>query len=176
MRRRVIVVLAAAGALAPAGRLHAQRPVTVGVGGGVSLPQGRFGDAADPGWRALGALWLGGPMHLLGLRLDGAYDRFGAAVGEGARSVASGTLNVTYRLPAVRSPLSPFVIAGAGAYRLACSGGASCPATTRFGWNGGLGTRFAGLGLRGLVEARYHRVALPGADASWFPLTLGLTF
>jgi opacity protein-like surface antigen len=115
-------------------------------------------------------------MQPLGLRLDGAYDRFGAAAGGGSQTTTSGTLNVTYRLPTVRSPLSPYVIAGAGAYHLACSGGTACDATTRFGWNGGLGVRFAGLALHGLVEARYHRVALPGGDVSYFPLSLGLTF
>ncbi len=180
MRHRLAIAVHATLALlalcGPARALRGQRPVTVGIIGGVSLPQGDFGDGVDAGWHAVGTLALGSLMQPFGLRLDGAYNRFGGAAGGGALTATTGTLDVTYRLPTVRSPLSPYVIGGAGAYHLACSGGAACDATTRFGWNAGLGVRFAGLMLHGLVEARYHHVALPGGDVSYFPLSVGLTF
>jgi hypothetical protein len=169
------------GGLGQAPALHGQRPVSIGLAGGASLPQGHFGDGVDVGWHALGTLALGHPIHPLGIRLDAAYNQFASA---GAAAAATGgsqraislTANPTYRLPSAGWPLAPYVIGGAGAYRLGCTGDAVCGETTRFGWNAGLGTRFIGLGLRGFVEARYHRVGLPGGDVHYVPVTLGLTF
>jgi hypothetical protein len=181
--RRLVLAVALLGALTPAAR--GQRPVTVGLAGGVSLPQGNFGDGVDVGWHALGTLALGSPAHPLGLRLDGAYSQFafsgagaggGTALAGGSQRTTSVTLNPTYRLPSAGWPLAPYLVGGAGAYHLGCAGDATCDGTTRFGWNAGLGTRFTGLRLRGFVEARYHRVALRGGDVHYFPLTLGLTF
>jgi hypothetical protein len=186
--RRSILTAALLGVLSPAAALQGQRPVTLGLAGGVSLPQGRFGDGVDPGWHALATLSLGSQMHLhpLALRIDGACNQFafagtgGGTVGgapvDGSQRTISVTLNPTYRLPSAGWPLSPYLIGGAGAYNLGCTGDATCDATTRFGWNAGLGTKFAGLRLRGFLEARYHRVALKGGDVHYFPLTLGLTF
>lgn len=191
MRRSILAALAAAllGLLPPAAPAHGQRPVTFGVAGGVSLPAGDFGDGVDVGWHALATISLGSQMHAypLALRLDGAYSQFafagtvagtggGSALAGGSQRTFSVTLNPTYRLPSAGWPLAPYVIGGAGAYNLGCAGDARCDATTRFGWNAGLGTRFAGLRLKGFVEARYHRVALGGGDVQFFPVTLGLTF
>ena len=158
--------------------LPAQRPVTVGVAAGGSLPQGRFGDGADAGWHALGTLALGNPAHPLGLRVDGAYNRFGAGGEAGglSQTVSSATLNPTYRLPSAGRPVAPYLMAGAGAYHLDCSGDDACGGTTRFGWNAGVGTRFVGLGLRGFVEARFHRVSVAGGAVQYVPVTFGLLF
>jgi hypothetical protein len=184
--RRAILTGALLAAL-PMAALHGQRPVTLGLAGGVSLPAGNFGDGVDVGWRALATLSLGSQMHLhpLALRIDGAYDQFGfagtggtgpGAPAGGSQRIISATVNPSYRLPSAGWPLSPYLIGGAGAYNLGCTGDATCDATTRFGWNAGLGTKFAGLRLRGFIEARYHRVALEGGDVQYFPVTLGLTF
>jgi hypothetical protein len=179
MRRSILT--AALFALMPLATLESQRPITVGVAGGLSLPVGDFGDAVDPGWHALGTLTLGTAMQPLGLRLDAAYNQFARSattpsVLSGSQTAASVTLNPTYRLPMTNSPLSPYVIAGAGAYRLACTGDAECSATTRFGWNGGVGTKFSSFGLRGFLEARYNRIAFRGGNVSYVPFTIGLTF
>jgi hypothetical protein len=155
--------------------LPAQRPISVGVAGGVSFPQGNFGDVVDVGWHALGTLALSTLMQPLGLRLDGAFNEFGLT-DEGTQRALSVTLNPTYRLPMTSSPFSPYVIAGAGAYHLDCSGDASCDGTTRFGWNAGAGTKVTALGLRAFVEARYHHVAFEGPDVHYVPLTVGLMF
>ena len=45
------------------------------------------------------------------------------------------------------SPLSPYLITGAGAYRFECVGALDCGSTTRFGWNAGLGTKLFLLGF-----------------------------
>jgi Outer membrane protein beta-barrel domain len=173
---RAVVALAAGSLWAAA--LPAQRPVSLGVGGGVSLPTGTFGGAAQAGWHALGALVLSSPMQPLGLRVEGTYHHFAlddaVTAASGARTVAAATGNVTYRLPATRSAFSPYVITGLGAYRAGCAGDTACDATTRFGWNAGLGTRWYLRGVRGFVEARYHRTTSGGAAVPWVPVTFGL--
>jgi hypothetical protein len=152
----------------------AQRLVTVGVGGGASVPEGGFGTAVDPGWHALGTLVIGTPMQPLGLRLDGAYNDF--ASGSGRQAVTSGTANITYRLPTPGTPISPYLLAGLGAYRGSCSGGATCSTGTSFGWNAGLGTKVMFLGIRWFVEGRYHSTDRKPSDVNFFPITVGLTF
>ena len=72
------------------------------------------------------------------------------------------------------SPLSPYLIAGLGAYRSDCSLGTSCAAVTNFGWNAGLGTRMQVLPLRMFIEARYHRRTRGGRSVGYVPVTVGV--
>jgi hypothetical protein len=153
-----------------------QRPISIGLAGGVSLPQGDLADGVDAGWHALGTIALSTLMQPLGLRLDIAYNRFAFSDVEGHQSVGSATLNGTYRLPMTNSPMSPYLISGLGAYRTECSLAAGCDASTKFGWNVGLGARLFALGFRSFVEARYHRTSRGDADVHYFPLTVGLMF
>jgi len=177
MLPRTCIPLAGIALLAAA--LPAQRPVALGVAGGVSLPTGALGDGAQAGWHALATLALATPKQALGLRVDGAYHRFdfaddAATLATGARTLASATGNVTYRLPMTDSPLSPYVITGLGAYRIGCTDERVCDATTRFGWNAGLGTKWYVRGVRGFVEARYHRTSRDEGAMPHVPLTFGI--
>jgi hypothetical protein len=120
-------------------------------------------------------------MQPLGLRADVAYNRFsfsdraGVTTGDtGNESVGSATLNATYRLPMTNAPISPYIITGLGAYRTECSLDAGCDASTRFGWNAGLGSRLYILGLRSFIEARYNRTSRSGHVVHYVPVTLGL--
>jgi len=182
MRRWIVGVVWLALAV-PATRLEAQRPISIGVAGGVSLPRENLRDGTNTGWHALGTLALSAPMQPIGLRLDVAYNRFAlddrlqaALGGSGYRAVGSATLNATYRMPTTNSPLSPYLITGLGAYRTDCSLGPDCDAATRFGWNAGLGTKLYALRLRSFLEARYHRTTRAGSHVSYFPLTFGVMF
>jgi opacity protein-like surface antigen len=177
MRRWSLVVVASFAVLAPGRMLEAQRPISLGVAGGVSVPQGDLADGANTGWHALGTLALGSAMQPIGLRLDVAYNRFGfsdrvgTTIRDGHQSIGSATLNASYRLPMTNSPISPYLIAGLGAYRSDCSLGAvSCDAVTRFGWNAGLGARMRVLPFRTFVELRYHRTSGIG----YVPVTVGV--
>ncbi len=75
----------------------------------------------------------------------------------------------------MNSPMSPYLISGRGAYRTECSPPAGCDATTKFGWNIGLGTKLF-VGFRSFIEARYHRIKRGDANMNYFPVTLGLMF
>ena len=163
--------------------LGAQRIVSVALGGGVSLPQGDLHSGANTGWHALGALVISTPMQPIGLRADVAYSQFpfnasseATLGGSGNQTVGSLTLNASYRLPTPGSPLSPYVIAGLGAYRTDCSIGSSCTSDTGFGWNAGLGARFYFLGFRSFLEARYHATERAETDINYFPVSFGIIF
>ena len=169
--------LAAAGlGCLTAAALGAQSPLSLSIGGGASLPLGRFGDFANPGWHALASIGLSSLMQPIGLRLDVAHNRFTAEGAGPEQAVSSGTLNFSYRLPMTNSPLSPYVITGAGAYRFECVGSVDCGETTRFGWNAGLGMKWVGLGLTGFLEGRFHAVNAGTGNVRFVPVTLGLTF
>jgi Outer membrane protein beta-barrel domain len=176
----VAVWLAVVAPLAPA---EAQRPISFGVGGGLSFPQGDVDDEVNSGWHGLVTAALGSPIQPLGLRLDVAYNRFGfsdqldAALGGGGHlTVGSATLNVTYRLPKATWQVSPYLLWGLGAYRTECSLGPGCESRVRYGWNYGLGAQFFFLGFRNFIEIRGHRTKSRTGDVHYFPLTLGIMF
>lgn len=170
------LIIATAAALCMGTVAEAQRPLTLSLAGGGSLPVGRFGDVASTGWHALVGIGLSTLMQPIGLRLDVAHNRFTAEAAGPDQAVTSGTLNFTYRLPMTNSPLSPYLITGAGAYRFDCFGRIDCDAVTRFGWNAGLGSKFAAMGLKGFVESRLHGVNAESGNVRFVPLTFGLTF
>jgi hypothetical protein len=171
MRRWMLAVAVGVAAMGTTPGGAQQRPISAGLAGGVSLPQGDLADRADAGWHALGTLALSTLMQPLGLRLDVSYNRFGG----GDQNVGSATLNATYRLPMTNSPMSPYLVSGLGAYRSDCSATDGCEASTKFGWNVGLGTKLY-VGFRSFLEARYHRTRRGDTSLSYFPLTLGLLF
>jgi Outer membrane protein beta-barrel domain len=181
--RRWILAAACLVSVASAAPLSAQRTISFGVGGGLSLPEGDAADAANTGWHALVTAELASPMHPWGLRLDVAYNRFefsdqtqAALGGEGHQTAGSATLNIMYRLPKVTWPVQAYVLWGAGAYRTDCSLGPACESRVRYGWNYGLGAKFFFLGFRNFVEIRGHRTKSRTADVHYFPLTLGIMF
>jgi len=181
--RHSILAIAWLAVISPLGSVEAQRPISFGVGGGISLPQGDVDDDVSTGWHALATAALGSPMQPLGLRLDLVYNRFGfsdqrVAVlgGEGHQSVGSATLNVTYRLPKATWPASPYILLGMGAYRTDCSLGPGCESRVRYGWNYGLGARLFFLGLSTFIEIRGHRTKSRTSDVHYFPVTFGIMF
>jgi hypothetical protein len=158
---------------------NAQRLLRLNVGGGGSLTAGRFSDAARPGLHVLAGLELSALTQPISIRVDATHNLFTArAGGPDQWSVTSATFNVAYRLPRTNSALSPYVITGAGAYRSDCVAlfPVVCTAVTDFGWNAGLGSRFAALGFKGFVEGRWHVVHARGSNTQFIPLTFGLTF
>jgi hypothetical protein len=163
-------------ALVLCGKANAQRPFQFSVGGGATLPVGRFADVSSTGWHALASLGLSTLMQPIGLRLDAAHNRFTAKSVGPDQAITSGTLNLTYRLPMTNSPLSPYLITGAGAYRAECVGAVSCGSATRFGWNAVLGSKFAAFRSKGFVESRFHAINAASGNVRLVPLTIGLTF
>jgi hypothetical protein len=179
--RPSMLIGALVGVLVAPTALVAQRPVSIGIAGGASIPAGDLRDGLDVGWHGLATIAVSTLMQPLGLRIDVAYNRFAfsddaPAVANEYQSTGSATLNFTYRLPMTNSPMSPYLISGLGAYRSECSLGTGCDPTTRYGWNVGLGTKLFVLGFRSFLEARYHRTEIGGTDVQFFTPTFGLFF
>ena len=180
MGRSILVAVVTGVLIAPASLL-AQRPVSIGLAGGASIPSGDLREGVDVGWHGLATIVVSTLMQPLGLRVDVAYNRFAfsddrPALANEYQSTGSATLNFTYRLPMTNSPMSPYLISGLGAYRSECSLDAGCEATTRYGWNVGLGTKLYLLGFRSFLEARYHRTEIGDTDVQYFTPTFGLLF
>jgi hypothetical protein len=170
--RRILIALA----LVLSARAAAQGPVTLSLGAGASAPLGRLADNSSVGWHALASVGLGTLMQPLGLRLDAHHHRMTARAAGPDQAITSGTLNLTYRLPMTSSPFSPYIIAGGGAYRFACAGGTGCGSATHVGWNAGVGTKWAGFGFKGFVEARWNAINADAGNARFVPLTFAFTF
>jgi opacity protein-like surface antigen len=179
--RPSMLIGALVGVLVAPTALVAQRPVSIGIAGGASIPAGDLRDGVEVGWHGLATIAVSTLMQPLGLRIDVAYNRFAysdnvAALAEEYQSTGSVTLNITYRLPMTNSPISPYLISGLGAYRSECSLDSGCEPTTRYGWNVGIGTKLFVLGFRSFLEARYHRTEIGDTDVQYFTPTLGLFF
>lgn len=178
------LALSALALLALPPRASAQGPLSLGAGAGLAMPVGDFGDATNPGFRALGTLAVHVPLVPIGARLDLAYDRFpfqaaplgAAGSSTGAQTIVSATANVVLHMPGA-TPIGWYAIGGAGPYRVGCSGVASCESVTRTGWNAGIGAQVGLLAIHGFVEARLHSVSVPGGgSARYVPITVGLLF
>jgi hypothetical protein len=179
--RRYLLATALLGSLAAPAALSAQRPVSIGIAGGASIPTGDLRDGVEIGWHGLATIAVSTLMQPLGVRIDVAYNRFAfsgntAALADEYQSTGSATLNFTYRLPRTNSSLSPYLISGLGAYRSECSLESGCEPTTRYGWNVGLGTKLFVLGFRSFLEARYHRTEIGDVGVQYFTPSFGILF
>ena len=182
MRNKIVLLGSTLAIALAAGSAEAQKPFSFGIAGGVSMPQGKYGDIAGNGYHATAALGLGLPLVPVGLRIEGSYNRFAlsdemeAVVGEsGSWSLASATANLTYSLPLPAVVLSPYVIAGAGMYMGNCSMD-NCDSQSDLGYNAGVGLKFKALVFSAYAEARYHSVQTEGESTNYMPITIGFMF
>jgi hypothetical protein len=209
MRRKTclsvsLIAVAGSAFLAMASAAHAQsgfgQKLTAGIFGGVTFPRAAFSDEVGTGWNAggFGKIRLYGPLDL---RVDGTYTKFGAKdlVESGGTvttktTVQFGTIGGVINLgtdsaayPGDNS-VSPYLMAGAGRYRLdydAVCVGASCGSfvdpgiNTFWGLNVGGGATIPLAGIRTFLEARYHRISrseLDGGGRVMVVISAGVKF
>ena len=174
-----------AGALFAAPTLAAQGN-RFALGGGASIPTGKFSELAKVGWHATGSLNFGRHDSRLGLLIDGTYGEFGFDVqGFDVRQRwIYGTANLVYRFKRAGSEESshvyPYAIGGGGVYNSKgigsdadLFGGGS---STDFGLNAGLGLNYTVSRVVLYLEARYHTVFTDADDSHFIPVTLGIRF
>lgn len=163
------------------------------VGLGLSVPVGDFADETGAGAQSGGGTALAGVEWLpegrsLGLRVDGAYNRFCTS----ACDETAGDLDVRYRflnanlsgiaeLPfGAESDLRPYALAGVGLYNYRLEGD-DVPtgldeSETDFGLSAGLGLTYT-LGRVGLfAEGRFHNVFTSEEDVQYIPVVVGARF
>ena len=157
-------------------QVSAAKPIQFGIAAGAALPTSELSDAANTGWNVSGTLGFNPAMIPLGVRIDGAYNRFGLKGGfDGDVHFTSVTGNLVYKLPAVS--VSPYVIGGAGWYNGALSlTGVGSDSDNHFGWNAGAGISMPLSGFSTFIEARYNQVQVEDGSLKFIPVTFGIMF
>ncbi len=158
----------------------ADAQVAFSIAGGAVGPAGNLGQTTDIGYNVGVAANFGRASNPIGVRVEAAHNAFTITTG-GEKTFQNITGNVVFNLRPL--PDSPYLIAGAGAYRYR---GSSTVGTATFstgrtstGFNGGAGLRFPLVGLSTFLEVRYHYMspASNGGQSSQFvPLTFGIVF
>jgi opacity protein-like surface antigen len=182
MKRSLIVAAVALACICTASSASAQsvNPIKFGVAGGLSMPQGDFGDVSAMGYNITGVLGFQAPMVPVGLRFDLGYNGFGEKDDNGVTaSILSGTLNGVFNL-GMAPTMSPYLIGGLGMYRSKVEidglGEAGEASSTDFGFNGGIGLRFGLSGFSTFAEARYNHIMTDEESTSYIPITFGIMF
>lgn len=156
----------------------AMKPVQFGIAGGASLATSDLSDLASTGYNITGAIQFNPQMLPLGVRIDGAYNRFGFKddVGvDGEVHFTSVTGNLVYKIPS--QAVAPYLIGGAGWYNLgASSPGIFSGSDNHFGWNVGGGISMPLSGFNTFIEARYNQVQGDGGSLKYVPVTFGVMF
>lgn len=167
-----------------ASAVQAQRPVSIGIALGATMPTGDFGDFAELGYHGMATVGFSPPALPVGLRIDGAFNQLAAnadALEDVNYRILSLTANATFGVPMAASPISPYLIGGLGMYTFT-SDQDEAESDTNLGFNVGIGTKFALAGFGTFAEIRYHHVT--GEDdeegnsnsIAFIPISFGITF
>ena len=183
----VLVVLVSSPMAASAQVGLAHHFVTLGVGGGMSVPVSDAGDAFKNGFNVQGFARLNVPKLPLMPRLDLDFSRFDlddAQLGvPGTSQILAGLANLQVNVLPL-GPVRPYLIAGLGAYNLKTQTEGTSPTSvtdTRFGINGGAGVALHLGMINGYLEGRIDNVftekgMIDSKQIQVVPVTFGLTF
>lgn len=180
MKRIVSVVLAAGGALLLSAA-SAQAQVSVGVGGGLTIPTGDFADGFKTGWHGLANVGYDLPSGL-GVRGDFFYgqNNVDATGVDGKAKLAGGFGNVLYTFKSAGT-IHPYVLGSIGFINAKAEleqGGLSFDdSETKIAFGGGAGVKFkAGSDSHIFAEARYISVNTSDSKTNFIPITVGVSF
>lgn len=150
------------------------KPVSFGVALGAAIPLSDLADFVKTGFNGTVTVGLNPTMIPLGIRIDGAYNRFSlkGVSGENAH-IFSVTGNLLYKIPMATA--SPYAIGGAGWYNEGTSLSGS-QSESNFGWNLGGGIMLPLSGFQTFIEARYNQVQETGGSSKFVPITFGIMF
>ena len=152
------------------------KPFQLGIAGGAAQPMSDLKNGADLGYNGTVAMGINLPFIPVGLRIDGAYNQFGAKAAGGSKlHVISATGNVVWRLPSIG--ISPYVIGGAGYYMATTTTPSSANLKdNNLGWNAGAGINLPLSVFKAFVEARYNSVKTDTGKMEFVPVTFGIMF
>lgn len=151
---------------------HAQAKFDIGAG--ASLPTSDLSNVAQTGYNVMVGADIQPPLAPVGFRIEGAWNQFSGKSGFPDWRILSGSANLIYSL--MGTPVGgPYLIGGLGVYNnhLNVSGSSD---KTEVGGNVGAGFRFGLSGFSAFAEARYHYQKVNSGNASYIPITFGLTF
>src|SRR5262245_45931702 len=165
----------------------AKRFVTLGVGGGMSVPVSDARDAFKNGFNVQGFARLNTPHLPVMPRFDLDYSKFNlddVKVGvPGTSQVIAGLANLEFSVMPL-GPVRPYIVAGLGAYNLSTKLEGTTPTSdskTHFGINGGAGVTLHLGAVNGYIEGRVDNVftekgMIDTQQVQLVPVTFGLTF
>ena len=152
------------------------KPVQFGIAAGAALPTSDLSDIANTGFNVTGTVAINPQLIPLGIRIDGAYNRFTFKQGVGGDvHITSVTGNLLYKIPS--EAVSPYLIGGAGWYNVGGTvTGFGSGSDNHFGWNLGGGIMMPLSGFDTFIEARYNQVQGNGGSLKYIPITFGILF
>jgi hypothetical protein len=161
-------------AMAPAA-LGAQRLEYYGVGVGVVVPNGSFGEVEKAGWQAsaLAVGRLGASVHLMADAMYAQTTHQGGV--SGSSKLGGAALSAALFLGTAERRVRPFVSAGAGVFRVNVGvPGFGSAAATKIAPTVGAGVVVGGGRRRAFVMARYVSVGTKPKSTSFLPISAGV--
>ena len=188
LRSIAVLILLASTPLAASAQVGlAKHFVTLGVGGGMSVPVSDAGDAFKNGYNIQAFARLNTPKLPVMPRFDLDFSRFDlddTQIGvPGTGQILAGLANLQIGILPL-GPVRPYVIAGVGGYNLKTETEGATPTSvtnTHFGINGGAGVALHLGMINGYVEGRIDNVftdkgVIDTNQIQVVPVTFGLTF
>lgn len=175
VKRFIISTLVAGIAMtAPAASASAQgsNPFEIGGAFGASVPVGDIADGLDMGFNATFILGYKPSFSPLGFRAEAGYNQFGITGFSESVNIAAFTGNALFEVPT--GGFTPYLIGGAGLYRLGNS--VDSNSSNEFGFNVGGGISMPLSGFKVFVEARYNRVSDDTGSFGFVPIVFGAIF
>ena len=146
--------------------------IRFGVGAGLTLPIGAFGDIDKAGWHALGVLQFPIGQSPLHGRVDAMYGQTSHDIGSGSTTLTGATGDIVYHIGDRAASVRPYIVGGLGFYNVDF-GGAS---ESKLAFGAGGGVLFNIGTMHAFLEGRYMSVQTSGSSLNFLPITLGLLF
>ena len=175
--KRFGLVLLAVMALAIVASPASAQNIRWGVGAGLLMPMGDYGDFDKMGFTG----GLGGTYTLpggVGIRADVSYGTTGEKSGitDHSTKIMGGMASVVYAFGSAGP--KPYVLGGLGLSNVKVSAGGSSVSETKvaFGFGAGVSLPMGTGGSRLFAETRYTSVSTTGSSTTFLPIVVGISF
>ena len=174
MRRFSLTVVAVAALLVAASSASAQG-IRWGVGAGLLMPIGDYGDADKMGFVA----GFGGTYSMpggIGIRGELSYSQTSHDGVDGSTKMMGGMASLVYALGATPG-MRPYLMGGLGLYNVKIDVGGSSGSESKvaFGFGGGLSFPMGAGGSRMFVETKFTSVSTD-PSLTYLPIVVGISF
>ncbi len=155
--------------------------VEFGIGGGLAIPTGDFGDFAKTGFDGIALVSIVPASIPVGFQIDGNFGRFSDDTPLDQKvQLIYGTGNIVYNFQTAEgSKFRPYLIGGGGVYNIDFKGDdvpTGIDSETKFGINAGAGFNFSAGNAGLFIEGRFHTVFTEGSNTSFIPINIGIRF
>ena len=174
--KRFALVLLAVMALVVAARPASAQSIRWGLGAGLLMPMGDYGDFDKMGYTAA----FGGTYNLpsgLGIRADISYGTTSEKDGVGAHStkLLGGMASLVYGFGGATGP-KPYVTGGLGLHNVKVDELDYSATKVAFGFGAGVSLPLGTGGNRLFAESRYTSVSTEGSSTTFLPIIVGISF